>query len=100
MKASISLVISLCAFQTVFALKPQQSTCLKSLKGKLCLKLSLKNFGFCVSQRLPVFDAKTEFCAVGTNVCTSKPRVCSGYSHLSNVRNVKAVKAQSIIVRS
>ena len=81
MKASFSLVVFLCVFQTAFALKPQQLSCLKSLKGKLCLKLSLKNFSFCVCQKVPVFDAKTEFYAVGTNVCTSKPRVCSGSNH-------------------
>ena len=81
MKASFSLFVFLCACHIAFALKPQQLSCLKSLKGKLCLKLSLKNFSFCVSQKLPIFDVNTEFCAVGTNVCTSKPRVCSGSNH-------------------
>ena len=81
MKASLFFVIFLSISLPIFASKPHL-TCLKSVKSKLCLKLSIKNFTSCVSEKLYVAAVNHEFCVVGTNVCTSRPHICSGYNHL------------------
>ena len=81
MKASLFFVTFLSSSLTIFALKPHL-TCLKSVKGKLCLKLSIRNYASCVSKKLQIAEVNHNFCAVGTNVCTSRPRICSGYNHL------------------
>ena len=81
MKALFFWCLFLCAFLVAFAVKPHRS-CLKSLKGKLCLKLSVKSFSHCMSNKVLVVDRNKEFCVVGSSACASKPRVCSGSNHL------------------
>ena len=61
----------------VLGSKPHQS-CLRSLKGKLCLKLSIRNYDGCMANALEVADRKKEVCVAGREICVFKPRVCSG----------------------
>ena len=81
MKSLFFWCIFLCAFLVAFSIKPHRS-CLKSYKGKLCLKLSVKSFGHCMSNKVQVVESNKELCVVGSSACAWKPRVCSGFNHL------------------
>ena len=71
------LILCFFLFGVSLASKKRQS-CIKSLKGKLCLKLSLKNFDHCMANTIKVFESSVGLCLEGTVFCVRKPRVCSG----------------------
>ena len=63
--------------------------CLKAFKRKLCFKLSVQKYNYCLSEQIRVFEENDKFCVTNT-ICVPKTSNCLGiYFNTFKLRKCK-----------